>query len=41
MAIVQTYADLNRKAMVNELEKRIKIKIVEQFTTIQLLEVKG
>ena len=34
MAIIQQYADLNRKAMVNVLEKRIKLKIEEQFTTI-------
>ena len=34
MAIIQRYADVNRKAMVKELEKRAKIKIAEQFTTI-------
>jgi len=34
MAIIQHYADLNRKAIVKELEKRVKLKIVEQFTTI-------
>ena len=34
MAIIQRYADLNRKAIVKELEKRIKLKITEQFTTI-------
>ena len=34
MAIMQRYADLNRKAIVRELEKRVKIKIAEQFTTI-------
>jgi len=34
MAIVQQYADLNRKAIVKELEKRVKFKIAEQFTTI-------
>ena len=34
MAIVQRYADLNRKAIVRELEKRVKLKIIEQFTTI-------
>jgi len=34
MAIVQRYADLNRKAMVKELEKRVKFKIAEQFMTI-------
>ena len=33
MAIIQQYADLNRKAMVRELEKRVKFKIVEQFIT--------
>ncbi|MCL2044763.1 MAG: RtcB family protein [Oscillospiraceae bacterium] len=34
MAIVQHFADLNRKAIVKELEKRVKFKIVEQFMTI-------
>ena len=34
MAIVQRYADLNRKAIVKELEKRVKLKITEQFMTI-------
>ena len=34
MAIVQRYADLNRKAIVREIEKRTKLKIMEQFTTI-------
>jgi len=34
MAIVQQYADLNRKAIVREIEKRMKLKIAEQFTTI-------
>ena len=34
MAIVQDYADLNRKAIVKELEKRVKFKIADQFTTI-------
>jgi len=34
MGIIQHYADLNRKAIVKELEKRVKFKIVEQFTTI-------
>jgi RNA-splicing ligase RtcB len=33
MAIIQNYADLNRKAIVRELEKRVKFKIAEQFTT--------
>ena len=34
MAIIQRYAEINRKAMVRELEKRAKLKIVEQFSTI-------
>jgi len=34
MDIVQKYADLNRKAIVKELEKRVKFKIAEQFTTV-------
>jgi len=34
MEIIQHYADINRKAIVRELEKRMKFKIVEQFTTI-------
>jgi len=34
MAIIQRYADLNRRAIVNELEKRVNFKISEQFTTI-------
>ncbi|MCL2409341.1 MAG: RtcB family protein [Oscillospiraceae bacterium] len=34
MAIVQRYADLNRKAIVKELEKRVKFKIAGQFMTI-------
>ena len=34
MAIVQQYAVLNRKAIVRELEKRVKLKIEDQFTTI-------
>lgn len=33
MAIIQLYASINRKAMVKELEKRVKFKIAEQFTT--------
>ena len=33
MAVIQRYADLNRKAIVKELEKRVKFNIVEQFTT--------
>jgi RNA-splicing ligase RtcB len=34
MRISQEYADLNRRAIVRELEKRIKIKITEQFSTV-------
>ena len=34
MAIIQQFADLNRKAIVQVLEKRVKFKITEQFTTI-------
>ena len=34
MEIVQNYADINRKAIVRELEKRVKLKIEDQFTTI-------
>jgi RNA-splicing ligase RtcB len=34
MAIIQNYADINRKAIVRELEKRVKFKIEDQFTTI-------
>ena len=34
MAIVQNYADINRKAIVKDLEKRMKLKITDQFTTI-------
>jgi len=34
MEIVQHYADLNRKAIVKELSKRVKFKIIEQFTTV-------
>ena len=34
MAIVQRYAELNRKAIVNVLEKKVKFKITEQFTTV-------
>ena len=33
MGVIQRYAVLNRKAMVKELEKRIKFKIIDQFTT--------
>ena len=34
MRIVQEYADLNRRAIVKELEKQVKIKITEQFSTV-------
>jgi len=34
IGIVQRYADLNRKAIIKELEKRVKFKIIEQFTTV-------
>jgi RNA-splicing ligase RtcB len=34
MAIVQKYADINRKAMVKELEKKVKFKIEDQFSTV-------
>jgi len=34
MGIVQRYADLNRKAIIRELEKRVKLKITQQFTTV-------
>jgi len=34
MGIIQRYADLNRKAIIRELEKRVKFKIIEQFTTV-------
>jgi RNA-splicing ligase RtcB len=34
MAIVQHFADLNRRAIVKELVKRVKLKIKEQFTTV-------
>ena len=34
MAIVQDYADINRKAIIKELEKRVKFKITDSFTTI-------
>lgn len=34
MAIVQRYASLNRRAMVQEIVKKMKFKVVEQFTTI-------
>jgi RNA-splicing ligase RtcB len=33
MEIIQKYADINRKAIIRELEKRAKLKITEQFTT--------
>jgi RNA-splicing ligase RtcB len=34
MSIIQSYADLNRKAIVKEIEKQMKLKIIEQFTTV-------
>jgi RNA-splicing ligase RtcB len=34
MAIIQHYADINRKAIVSELEKSMKFKVIEQFSTI-------
>ena len=34
MAIVQSYADINRKAIVKELSKRLGFKIIDQFTTV-------
>ena len=34
MAIVQRYADLNRKAIIKVLEKKAKFKITEQFSTV-------
>jgi len=34
MSIVQHYADLNRKAIIRLLEKKAKLKIAEQFTTV-------
>ena len=34
MGIVQRYADINRKAIIRELEKRAKLKISEQFSTV-------
>jgi len=34
MGIMQEYADINRKAIIKELEKRVKLKIVDQFSTI-------
>ena len=34
MGIIQLYADLNRKAIVKEIVNRIKLKTIEQFTTI-------
>jgi RNA-splicing ligase RtcB len=34
MAIVQEYADLNRKAIISIISKKAKLKIVEQFTTV-------
>ena len=34
MQIVQEYADVNRRAIVKELEKRVKFKVTEQFSTV-------
>lgn len=34
MKIIQKYADLNRKAMIQEIVKAMKLKVVDQFTTI-------
>ena len=34
MAIIQEYANINRKAIIKELEKRVKFKIADRFTTI-------
>ena len=34
MAIIQDYADINRKAIIKELEKQVKLKIADRFTTI-------
>ena len=34
MKIAQQFAELNRKAMINEIVKGMKLDIVEQFTTI-------
>ena len=34
MQIVQMYANVNRRAIVKELEKRVKFKITEQFSTV-------
>ena len=34
MQIIQQYADLNRRAIVKELEKRIKFKMIDQFSTV-------
>jgi RNA-splicing ligase RtcB len=34
MNIIQHYANINRKAILKELEKRVKFKISEQFTTV-------
>jgi RNA-splicing ligase RtcB len=34
MGIIQEYANVNRKAIIKELEKRMKFKIAEQFTTV-------
>lgn len=34
MKIVQRYAELNRKAMIQEIVKAMKLKVIDQFTTI-------
>jgi len=34
MAIVQRYAELNRRAIVREIVKQMKFKVAESFTTI-------
>jgi len=34
MEIVQRYADLNRKAIIDELKRHVKFKVIEQFSTI-------
>jgi len=34
MKILQTYADINRQAIIKELQKRVGFKIIESFTTV-------
>jgi len=34
MAIIQRYADLNRRAIMKEMQKRVKFRVAEQFTTV-------